>query len=222
MLEVERIGKKLREDDLDYDVQLWGTTAAPYVVPAASALGVDSGPRSPWTVRRSAASSDSSFRCLIRPWHAGSGNTYLVPSPDGSPPSFSDLGAAVNVILAEDPTGRSNPKDLTPPQCLHIARELVSNRYADPLPAPATAVATLYTSGSDDDRQHFESSLQAYYSKLEAEATRLAGYIYAWSAALACKALTEAATQAALTFPVRVTSTPGVGQATQASVIVHN
>lgn len=220
-LDVTRNGKKLREDDPDYDVQLWGTTTTPYAVPATSALGINGtsltldGSLTGGVVGLYLPLPDPSF-------DAGSGNTYLVPSQDGNPPSFSDLGAAVNAILAEDPTGKSNPTDLTPPQCLHIARELVSNRYADPLPTPPKTVAQLYTTGSDDDRQHFESSLQAYYSRLEAEATRLAGYIYAWSAALACKALTEAATQAALTFPVRVTSTPGVGQTAQATVIVHN
>jgi hypothetical protein len=221
VLNVTRNGNELREDDLDYDVQLWGTPATPYVVPVTTVLGING------TSLTLDGSATGGVVGLYLPlpdpaFDAGAGNTYLVPSQDGSPPSFSDLGTAVNAILAEDPTGQSNPTDLTPPQCLHIARELVSNRYADPLPTPATAVAQLYTTGSDDDRQNFESSLQSYYSALEGEATRLAGYIYAWSAALACTALTEAATQAALTFPVRVTSTPGAGQAAQATVIVHN
>src|SRR6185312_1903715 len=178
VLSVTRNGRKLREDSLDYDVQLWGTSGTPYAVPVTAA--------------------------------------------DGIAPDFTDLATAVNAILAEDPTGKANPTDLTAPQCLHIARELVANRYADPLPTPSSQVMTLYTTGSDDERRHFESALQAYYARLEAEATRLAGYIYAWSAALACQALTEAAPQAALTFPVRVTSAPGVGQAAQATVIVHN
>lgn len=221
VLDVTRNGKKLREDPLDYDVQLWGTTTTPYAVPATSAFGISG------TSLDLDGSLAGGIVGLYLPlpdpaFDAGSGNTYLVPAQDGSPPSFADLGAAVNAILAEDPAGKSDPADLTPPQCLHIARELVSNRYADPLPTPPKAVAELYTTGSDDDRQHFESSLQAYYSKLEAEATRLAGCIYAWSAALACKALTEAATQAALTFPVRITSNPGAGQAAQATVTVHN
>lgn len=221
VLSVTRNGKKLREDSLDYDVQLWGTTATPYAVPVSAADGISG------TDLALDGSLLGGVVGLYLPlpgpaFDAGSGNTYLVPSQDGSPPSFTDLGTAVNAILAEDPTGTSNPTDLTAPQCLHIARELVSNRYADPLPTPPDLVAKLYTTGKDNDRQHFESALQAYYSKLEAEATRLAGYIYAWSAGLACKALTEAATQAALTFPVRVTSTPNVGQATRATVIVHN
>lgn len=221
VLDVTRNGNKLREDDLDYDVLLWGTPTTPYAVPAVTAQGIDG------TALTLDGSLTGGVVGLYLPlpdpaFDAGSGNAYLVPSRDGSPPSFSELGPQVNAVLAEDPTGTADPQDLTPPQCLHIARELVSNRYADPLPTPPKEVAQLYTTGSDDDRQHFESSLQAYYSRLEAEATRLAGYIYAWSAALACKALTEAASQAALTFPVRVTSAPGAGQAAQATVIVHN
>lgn len=221
VLSVTRNGKKLREDSLDYDVQLWGTSGTPYAVPVTAADGIagayltlDGSP---------AGGVVGLYLPLPDPaLDAGSGNTYLVPSADGSPPDFTDLATAVNAILAEDPTGKANPTDLTAPQCLHIARELVANRYADPLPTPSSQVMTLYTTGSDDERRHFESALQAYYARLEAEATRLAGYIYAWSAALACQALTEAAPQAALTFPVRVTSAPGVGQAAQATVIVHN
>lgn len=221
VLAVARNTKTLREHSFDYDVQLWGTTATPYVVPPSSALGL---------AGTSMTLDGSPFGGVVGlylplpdpAFDAGSGNTYLVPPADGTAPSFDDIKVGVNAILAEDPTGKTDPPDLTPAQCLHIARELVSNRFADPLPAPSQQVADLYTGGKDDDRKHFESALQAYYSKLDAEATRLAGFIYAWSAALACQGLTGTATQAALTFPVRVTTAPGTAQAAQAAVVIHN
>ncbi|MEY9927506.1 hypothetical protein ABH926_002140 [Catenulispora sp. GP43] len=221
VLSVTRDGNTIREDSLDYDVQLWGSTGSPYAVPASFALGVagtsltlDGSPGG-GVVGRYLPLPDPAF-------DAGSGTAYLVPPADGSAPSFTDIKNAVDAILAEDPTGMADPTDLTAQQCLHIARELVSNRYAAPLPAPSSAVPVLYTTGSDDDRKHFESTLQSYYATLDAEASRLAGFIYAWSAALNCNATTKAAPDAALTFPVRVTSVPGVAQAAEARVVLHN
>lgn len=221
VVSVTRGGSKIREDSLDYDVQLWGSSGSPYAVPLTSVLGVGGtslaldGTESGGIVGFYLPLPDPAF-------DAGSGTTYLVPPADGSVPAFADLKAAVDAILAEDPSGVSDPADLTPQQCLHIARELVGNRYAAPLPAPSSAVQELYTSGSDDDRKHFESTLQSYYATLDAEAGRLAGFIYAWSAALNCTGLTKAAARAALAFPLRVTSTPGVAQASQAGVVLHN
>ncbi|MEY9893363.1 hypothetical protein ABIA31_007043 [Catenulispora sp. MAP5-51] len=221
VLSVTRDGKKIREDSLDYDVQLWGSSGSPYSVPSSFALGVAG------TSLTLDGSPGGGIVGLYLPlpdpaFDAGSGTAYLVPPADGSAPSFSDIKNAVDAILAEDPTGMSDPTDLTAQQCLHIARELVSNRYAAPLPAPSSAVPVLYTTGSDDDRKHFESTLQSYYATLDAEASRLAGFIYAWSAALNCNGLTKAAAQAALTFPLRVTSTPGTAQAAEAGVVLHN
>lgn len=221
VLSVTRNGEKIREDSLDYDVQLWGSSGSPYAVPASFALGVAGtsltldGSQSGGVVGLYLPLPDPAF-------DAGSGTAYLVPPADGSAPSFTDIKNAVDAILAEDPTGKTDPPDLTAQQCLHIARELVSNRYAAPLPAPSSAVQNLYTTGSDDDRKHFESTLQSYYATLDAEASRLAGFIYAWSAALNCSGITKTDPEAALTFPVRVASTPGVAQAGQAGVVLHN
>jgi hypothetical protein len=221
VLSVTRDGRTLRDHTVDYDVQLWGTAATPYVVPPSSADGIIGtsltldGTLTGGVVGLYLPLPDPAF-------DAGTGSAYLVPPADGSAPSFADIATAVNAVLAEDPGGKADPPDLTPAQCLHIARELVSNRFADPLPAPSQQVAALYTTGSDDDRKHFESALQAYYSKLGAEAARLAGFIYAWSASLACQGLTGSAARAALTFPVRATTTPATAQAAQAGVVIHN
>jgi len=221
VLSVTRGGTEIRETSLDYDVQLWGSSGSPYAVPASSAFGVDGtslsldGSQAGGVVGLYLPLPDPAF-------DAGSGTTYLVPPADGSAPAFQQIKDAVNAILAEDPTGLTDPTDLTPIQCKHIAHELVSNRYAAPLPLPPSAVQELYTSGSDDDRKHFQSQLQSYYATLDAQAGQLAGYIYAWSAALNCTGLTANATEAALTFPLRVTSTPGVAQAAEAGVVLHN
>jgi hypothetical protein len=92
-----------------------------------------------------------------------------------------------------------------------------------PSPLPADFIVQLYTdSGKASDRTRFESALKSYYSNLEAQATRLAGYIYAWSAGKACQAMAANAIDAALEFPVRVTSAAGAGQTSETTVVVHN
>ncbi|WP_261561640.1 hypothetical protein [Frankia tisae] len=221
VLSVTRGGDSLREHTLDYDVQLWGSTGTPYAVPIVSALGVNAIPLA--LDGTPAGGVVGLYLPLPDPaFDAGTGTAYLLPPADGSAPRFQDIKAAVNTILKEDPTGLADPPDLTPVQSLHIARELVSNRYAAPLPTPPSEVQDLYTTGKDDDRKHFESTLQSYYATLDAEASRLAGFIYAWSAALNCNGLTKDAPEAALTFPVRVSTMPGVSQSAVAGVVLHN
>jgi hypothetical protein len=125
--------------------------------------------------------------------------TFLVSPADGSRPPYGALDMAIKAIVAEDPEGAPDTTEPSPADCLHIARELVSNRGARPLPLLRTGgqshLAQLYTSpggsGSDNDRRQSESALVGYYSQLTGDATRMAGFIYRWSAAQKCQQLTK-------------------------------
>jgi len=147
-------------------------------------------------------------------------------SADGSPPAYPDLLAAVNAVLAKDPGSSPDLGTLTPAQCLHIARELVSNRAFDPLPHPSKDFGDLYTAAplggaNDDDRSKFQTSLLAYYATLDAKAARLGQYIFALSAAAACSQRTTVATAAGLRFPVLMS--PGsTGPVAENEVILHD
>ena len=102
----------------------------------------------------------------------------------------------------------------------------MSNRTANPLPVPSPDLGALYTQESGDpnqqNRDQFSGALQSFYATLDAQATRLAGYIAAWSSAQNCAAATASAASAGFTFPVRLTSAPGAGQIAQATVVLHN
>ena len=96
----------------------------------------------------------------------------------------------------------------------------------NPLPIPSPDLGALYTDESGDpnsqSREQFQSALQSFYSTLNAQATTLAGYIAAWSAAQNCGATTANVANVGFTFPVRLTSQPGAGQAAQATVILQD
>jgi hypothetical protein len=153
---------------------------------------------------------------------------YLQLPADGSPPPYAQLSTVIADIVQADPgsAGGYDPANLTSAQCLHLAREIVSNRTANPLPVPDPDLGALYTQESGDPnqqhREQFSSALQSFFATLNAQATRLAGYIAAWSSAQNCAAATASATSAGFTFPVRLTSVPGAGQFAQATVILHN
>lgn len=160
--------------------------------------------------------------------------TYVLPPSDGSPPPWTVLDTAIKAILAEDPAAPVDTANLSSEDCLNIARELVSNRVARPLPQPLTGtppapdLATLYTlpnataTAVESDRSQFESALTGYYSQLTGDATRMAGYVYAWSAAQNCQQMSANAAHAALTLPVRLTTTAAPGQQAEATVILGN
>ncbi len=109
-------------------------------------------------------------------------------------------------MQADPGLGQFGPANLTAAQCLHVARELVSNRTANPLPVPSPDLGALFTKEGGDpnkqSREQFSSALQSCYATLDAQATRLAGYIAAWSSAQNCAAATTTAASAGLTFPV--------------------
>ena len=156
------------------------------------------------------------------------GNQPYLQLPQGGAPPYDQLTTVISEIIEADPGtgGPYDPQNLTAPQCLHLAREIVSNRTANPLPIPSPDLGALYTDESGDpnsqSREQFQSALQSFYSTLNAQATTLAGYIAAWSAAQNCGAATANVTNAGFTFPVRLASQPGAGQAAQATVILQD
>jgi hypothetical protein len=156
------------------------------------------------------------------------GNQPYLQLPQNGAPSYDQLTTVISEIIEADPgtAGPYDPQNLTVPQCLHLAREIVSNRTANPLPIPSPDLGALYTDESGDpnsqSREQFQSALQSFYSTLNAQATTLAGYIAAWSAAQNCGATTANVANVGFTFPVRLTSQPGAGQAAQATVILQD
>jgi hypothetical protein len=141
--------------------------------------------------------------------------------PDGQPPNFDQLVTAIDLVLGDDPGA---PLDtlverapLTAAESRHVAEEIVWNRTAFPPPEPDPSLGldpfgALYTEPrvdvtvSDDDveraRPRFEAELSGYYGTREAEALRLAGFVYSASAAVAEEALSIAAERARFEFPL--------------------
>ena len=141
--------------------------------------------------------------------------------PDGQPPDFTQLVTAINLVLGGDPGA---PLDtllerapLTAAESRHVAQEIVWNRAAFPPPTPNPSLGldpfgALYTEPkvddtvSDDDieraRPRFEAELDGYYGTREAEALRLAGFVYSAAAAVAEEALSISAQTARLEFPL--------------------
>lgn len=131
---------------------------------------------------------------------------------DGSPPQYDDLKTAVDIVLGHDP-GAGNPPslaELTVKQARHVAYEIVWNQKFRPLPIPSKrTLEQMYTlpekTGDDGDeaaRGRFEGDLKAYYSTGDADAERLAGFVYALAAAVAAEHTTAAATRVGFLMPV--------------------
>jgi hypothetical protein len=151
---------------------------------------------------------------------------YVFLPADGTPPNFDELRAAVEAVLANDPGAGSQPdlSTLTPAQCDHIAREILANRSRRPLPQPPRTISELYLPSDSEtlsgERDRFEAELLAYHGVLEAEAARLARYIFALSAALYNEDRTREAEQVRLRFPVRPGAEDGEGRIAQAEVVL--
>lgn len=143
----------------------------------------------------------------------GGGPDQITLSEDGTPPNYQLLKAAVEAVLAQDPTGPVNLKDLTLAQCKHIAYELAWNkRSLFPLPSPPSgrSLEGLYTTPNDNDeesdRRVFEGDLQGYYAISNAEAEQLTNYIYALAAAHWAEETSAQTKQVFYRFPVNPTS----------------
>jgi hypothetical protein len=207
VLSVSRGGVSIADDSINYDVNVATEPIAPITtldgIPVALYLG-------------------------LGPAGTELGNQPYLQLSQNGPPPYDQLTTVIGEIIEADPgtAGSYDPQNLTAPQCLHLAREIVSNRTANPLPVPSPDLGALYTQEGGDpnsqNREQFNAALQSFYSTLNAQATTLAAYIAAWSAAQNCGAATASVANAGITFPVRLTSTPGTGQAAQATVILQD
>ena len=142
-------------------------------------------------------------------------------SADSTTPVFNDLVNAVNRVLADDHSStdpdtntslQTRQRPLDPKQALQVARELVYDRTALPLPRPKKAPEEMYgnpgvSAENDQARKVFEADLQAYYSQHDGEALQLANFVYAAATAMECEKKSLQASEAGLSFSV-VTRAP--------------
>jgi hypothetical protein len=141
---------------------------------------------------------------------------YVDLPPDGQPPKFVDLVKAINLVLAMDPDGANadltHRSPLTAAQSRQVAAEIVWNRTLYPPPAPPRSLGELYTqppadpkvdaAQADQDRKQFEAQLTGYHATHDAEAGRLAGFVFAAAAAVACELMSRQAARAGFLFPL--------------------
>lgn len=215
VLQVTRNGMTLVDNDLNYDVLVDSTVTA--AGPVVSLTGINVG----------------LYLALPDP---GLPAGYLGVPPAGGIPSYAQLSSAVTAILAEDPHAAVSTAQLTAQESLHIAREMVANRTVNPLPLPVVTtglnanqadLGALYTlpvppliSSADSDRRQFEGALTSYYSEVSTDATTVAGYVYAWSAAQQCAQWSAAATTGAMTFPLLPPPTADLSQIPEATLLL--
>jgi hypothetical protein len=86
------------------------------------------------------------------------------------------------------------------------------------MPVVSEDTASPNGTGTNEDRAKFQGALLGYYNQLSYDATRMAGYIYAWSAAQKCQQLSKAAANAAMSLPVRLKTTNSAGQQAKATL----
>ncbi|HMG76427.1 MAG TPA: neuraminidase-like domain-containing protein [Pyrinomonadaceae bacterium] len=200
-LEFNRLGETIPVRDLYYDVRI--ITSAP-LVPA-----------------QYAAQPASIYVGLVG--RIDPATARVTVPRDGTPPNFTQLQSAIQTVLAADPGGAFDLGTLTPEQSRHIAYEIVWGTQ-DPMPAlptpasvPAglTALEAMYTNPPntgdisnqlEQDRQHFEGDMNAYYSIRNADVERLAKFVFSLGAAIACQQMSQQAHSALFRFPVN----PGV------------
>ena len=162
---------------------------------------------------------------------------YVDLPSGGQPPKFGDLVSAINLVLAQDPGGAGSSlqdrPSLSAAQSHQIAAEIVWNRTLYPPPEPNRSLGELYTwppadpaapadqdakDAIDRDRKQFEAEAAAYQATHDGEALRLAGFVYAASASVACERLSKAAVRAGLRFPV-ITGGPTTTEIAEANLI---
>ncbi len=169
-------------------------------------------------------------------------NAAFVELPaDGSPPKFAPLLAAINKVLAQDPAGGAtlaNRSPLTVAQARQIAREIIWNRQiAPPPPRPNNRrLEDMYTRPQTDtswsdtdrdradmDRQQYDASLLGYYALQNANADRLAQYVFTASAAVWAEQQSANPGRIGLRFPVETGPPPTPGATfRQADVVIEN
>ena len=156
---------------------------------------------------------------------AGAQPPALILPSDGTPPPFDDLKTAIDGVLADDPGGTDlvgytlANGQLSAAQCLQIGAEIIWNRGYLPPPDEPSDYGMLYTSDpvsqlnvntqdEDSTRQQFEGKVTAYHAVNDALAARLAGYVYAASAAVLCEQTSAQATSAGFPFPLIAGTNP--------------
>lgn len=168
-------------------------------------------------------------------------DAYVALPSDGTPPSFADLRAAVELVIAGDP-GAFNLSNLTAAQAAHVAQEIAWNLKFHPLPIPKPVslvtpppplrtLELIYTlSGEDSDtendepaRKQFEANLLTYYTQRDADGQRLANYVFALGAAIWAaeqSGLPATGGAAGFSFPVRPGVTETGARYKQATVVL--
>jgi hypothetical protein len=140
-------------------------------------------------------------------------------------PNFATLISMVTTVLNADPGGLVTSTEiaaLTVEQCRNLAEEIVYWPSTG-LPQPSTVGASLEemftlaageNSGELSDpleqaRQQFEGLLSGYYGTRDSAVAKLTNWIFALATAYWLEALTQAATQALVSFPVNPNPPPG-------------
>ncbi len=161
--------------------------------------------------------------------------------PDGSPPKFVPLRDAINKVLAQDPGAGAtlaNRSPLTAAQSRQVGREIIWNRQIAPPPERPNnrRLEDMYTrpptdtsmsnddrDRADMDRKQYEATLLGYYSLQNANADRLAQYVFAASAAVWAEQQSAIPGRIGLRFPVETGTPPTAGVTfRQAEVVIEN
>ena len=199
-LELTRGTTKIPHKELYYDV-----ATQPSPVPAASAFPT--------------IAADDVAIYLGLPAPISGGLSVLGLGDDLTPPNYKALTDAVDAVLAADrqPVPPAALGNLTPEQARHIAYEILwAPQETLPLPPSSGSavfddLGALYTNPPNDGsltnaaeqkRQQFEGDLTSHYATLNAKVDRLARYVYALSAAVACEKLSVDTTKVLFELPV--------------------
>ncbi|WP_340528037.1 hypothetical protein, partial [Cupriavidus necator] len=161
--------------------------------------------------------------------------------PDGTPPKFVPLRNAINKVLAQDPGGGAtlaNRSPLTAAQSRQVSREIIWNRQIAPPPERPNnrRLEDMYTrpptdtswsaderDKADMDRKQYEASLLGYYALQNANADRLAQYVFAASAAVWAGQQSANPGRVGLRFPVEPGPPPTPGATfRRADVVIVN
>jgi hypothetical protein len=202
-LDIERNGRDMGHRRLDYNVEV--VTVASLSSSQKVYFGMEA----------------SSYMTLPSGAGLDPAVAYVDLPPNGQPPAFDALCDAIDLVLAADPNGPNgnllNRSPLTPAESRQVAAEIVWNRGASPppdLPDPLgqDTFGAMYTSPQvefgldandvDTARMRFEAELAGYYGTHEAQALRLAGFVFSASSAIADEVTSRAAERARLDFPV--------------------
>ncbi len=205
-LEITNAGRKIQQRALDYNIAV------------STVVTLSKNQKDYFAMAASAFVALPGSAAAIAP-----GTAFVELPEDGRAPNFDELVKAINLVLAKDLAGPNadlaHRAPLSIAQSQHIAAEIVWNRAAAPTPVPSRSLGELYTKPAidtsmsqpqiDADRAQFEGEMLSYRSKLDTDTERLAGFVFAAGAAVACEAQSARAERAALRFPLLGVPTTG-------------